>query len=73
MASVASRPDMFWQLDAEQKSRVGEARFDVLVTNAGIAIAKSMERYTEHINERFALDVKGGFFHIAVRDPSTPE
>lgn len=63
ISEVKSIRHMFEQLDAELTRRTGAAKFDVLVNNAGTAIAKPVEEYTEEdFDYQFALNVKGLFF-----------
>ena len=63
IGSVASIKEMYTKLDAELTERTGSARFDVLVNNAAIAPALSMEDTSEEIfDQMFAINVKGLFF-----------
>jgi 3-oxoacyl-[acyl-carrier protein] reductase len=63
ISEVTSIKAMYEQLDAELTQRTGAARFDVLVNNAGTAIAKSIEEWTEEeFDYQFNLNVKGMFF-----------
>lgn len=61
--NVASIRAMFDKLDAELTARYGEAKFDVLVNNAGTAISKPIEEWTEEeFDYQYGLNVKGLFF-----------
>jgi len=63
VAEVASIQSMYSNLDAELSQRIGTERFDVLVNNAGTAIAKPIEEWTEaEFDYQFDLNVKGLFF-----------
>ncbi len=63
MSEVASIKAMYETLDAELTKRTGEAKFDVLINNAGTAIGKPMEEWTEEeFDYQFNLNVKGLFF-----------
>lgn len=63
VADVASIQSMYSNLDAELSQRIGTERFDVLVNNAGTAIAKPIEEWTEaEFDYQFDLNVKGLFF-----------
>lgn len=63
MSEVASIKAMYETLDIELIKRTGEAKFDVLVNNAGTAIGKPMEEWTEEeFDYQFDLNVKGLFF-----------
>lgn len=63
VSDVASIKSVYTTLDAELSQRTGAARFDVLVNNAGTAIAKPIEEWTEaEFDYQFDLNVKGLFF-----------
>lgn len=63
VSEVASIKTMYDQLDAELTQRTGAAKFDVLVNNAGTAIGKPIEQWTEaEFDHQFNLNVKGLFF-----------
>lgn len=63
VGSVASIRALYTQLDTELKKRTGEARFDVLVNNAGIVVNKPTEAFTEaDFDRQFDVNVKGVFF-----------
>lgn len=63
ISEVASIKAMYEQLDGELTQRTGTAKFDVLVNNAGTAIAKPIEEWTEEeFDYQFNLNVKGLFF-----------
>lgn len=63
ISDVASIKAMYETLDAELTKRTGEAKFDVLVNNAGTAIGKPIEEWTEEeFDYQFDLNVKGLFF-----------
>lgn len=63
ISEVASIKAMYETLDAELTKRTGEAKFDVLVNNAGTAIGKPIEEWTEEeFDYQFDLNVKGLFF-----------
>lgn len=70
MASVTSIRAMYQQLDSELAARTGEAKFDVLVNNAGTAIGKPIEQFTEEdFDRQFAVNVKGVFFTTQMAIP----
>jgi NAD(P)-dependent dehydrogenase (short-subunit alcohol dehydrogenase family) len=70
MASVASIRSLYQQLDTELAARTGEAKFDVLVNNAGIALGKPIEQFTEaDFDAQFAVNVKGVFFTTQMAIP----
>ncbi len=63
VSEVASIRAMYSTLDTELSQRTGVAKFDVLVNNAGTAIAKPIEHWTEaEFDYQFNLNVKGLFF-----------
>lgn len=63
VSEVASIKAMYEQLDGELTQRTGTTKFDVLVNNAGTAIAKPIEEWTEEeFDDQFNLNVKGLFF-----------
>lgn len=63
VAEVESIEAMYAALDRELVERTGEAKFNVLVNNAGTAIAKPLEEWTEaEFDRQFDLNVKGLFF-----------
>jgi NAD(P)-dependent dehydrogenase (short-subunit alcohol dehydrogenase family) len=63
MADVASLRAMFDTLDRELLARTGEAKFDVLVNNAGTGIAKPLAHFTEaDFDRQFGVNVKGLLF-----------
>lgn len=63
MSDVASIRAMFEDLDAGLVRLTGAPKFDVLVNNAGTAIAKPFGEFTEaDFDAQFALNVKGPFF-----------
>jgi NAD(P)-dependent dehydrogenase (short-subunit alcohol dehydrogenase family) len=63
ISQVSSINAMFEKLDAELAKLTGEAKFDVLINNAGTAIAKPIGEWTEEeFNQQFDLNVKGLFF-----------
>lgn len=63
VSEVASIKAMYTTLDTELIERIGTAKFDVLVNNAGTAIAKPIEHWTEaEFDYQFNLNVKGLFF-----------
>ncbi len=63
VADVASIKSMYMLLDAELSQRTGVTKFDVLVNNAGTAIPKPIEEWTEaEFDYQFDLNVKGLFF-----------
>ncbi|MCC5639164.1 SDR family oxidoreductase [Nostoc sp. CHAB 5844] len=63
VSQVSSINAMFEKLDAELVSLTGESKFDVLVNNAGTAIAKPFGDWTEEdFDRQFDLNVKGLFF-----------
>lgn len=63
ISAVASIRAMYETLDAELTKRTGAAKFDVLVNNAGTAIGKPIEEWTEEeFDYQFDLNVKGLFF-----------
>ena len=63
VSEVASIKAMYETLDAHLLQRNGIAKFDVLVNNAGTAIAKPIEEWTEaEFDRQFNLNVKGLFF-----------
>jgi NAD(P)-dependent dehydrogenase (short-subunit alcohol dehydrogenase family) len=63
VSDVESIKAMYTALDAELIQRTGVAKFDVLVNNAGTAIAKPIEQWTEaEFDDQFNLNVKGLFF-----------
>jgi NAD(P)-dependent dehydrogenase (short-subunit alcohol dehydrogenase family) len=63
MAVVSEIDTLFEVLDRELESRFGEARFDVLVNNAGTAIPGPTTEYTEEQYEaQFDLNVRGVLF-----------
>lgn len=47
ISKVASIKAMYETLDAELTQRTGTAKFDVIVNNAGTAIGKPIEEWTE--------------------------
>lgn len=70
ISEVTSIKAMYEQLDAELTQRTGTARFDVLVNNAGTAIAKPIEEWTEEeFDYQFDLNVKGAFFMMQMAMP----
>lgn len=70
ISEVTSIKAMYEQLDAELTQRTGTARFDVLVNNAGTAIAKPIEEWTEdEFDYQFDLNVKGAFFIMQMAMP----
>lgn len=70
VSQVTSIKAMYEQLDAELTQRTGTARFDVLVNNAGTAIAKPIEEWTEEeFDYQFNLNVKGLFFMTQMAMP----
>jgi NAD(P)-dependent dehydrogenase (short-subunit alcohol dehydrogenase family) len=63
VSQVSSINTMFEKLDAELASLTGDTKFDVLVNNAGTAIAKPIGDWTEaEFDQQFDLNVKGLFF-----------
>ncbi|MFB2898270.1 SDR family oxidoreductase [Aerosakkonemataceae cyanobacterium BLCC-F50] len=63
ISKVSSIASMFEKIDAELETLTGEAKFDVLVNNAGTAIAKPIGEWTEEdFDYQFDLNVKGLFF-----------
>lgn len=63
VSEVASIKAMYATLDAELLQRTGTTEFDVLVNNAGTAIAKPIEHWTEaEFDYQFNLSVRGLFF-----------
>lgn len=63
LSSVSEIRSLYEAFDAEVGRRTGEARFDVLVNNAGTAVVKPMLEFTEEdFIAQFALNVKGLFF-----------
>ncbi|KJH69677.1 SDR family oxidoreductase [Aliterella atlantica] len=63
ISEVASIKAMYETLDAELTKRTGAAKFDVLVNNAGTAIGKPIEEWSEEeFDYQFDLNVKGLFF-----------
>nr|MBA3923326.1 SDR family NAD(P)-dependent oxidoreductase [Nostocaceae cyanobacterium] len=63
VSEVASIKSMYATLDTELNQRTGVTKFDVLVNNAGTAIAKPIEEWTEEeFDYQFNLNVKGMFF-----------
>jgi 3-oxoacyl-[acyl-carrier protein] reductase len=63
VAQVSSIHTMFEQLDTELMRLTGDAKFDVLVNNAGTAIAKPIGDWTEaEFDGQFDLNFKGLFF-----------
>ena len=74
MASVPSIRAMYQAFDAELTNRAGEAKFDVLVNNAGTAINGAIADYTEEqFDAQFALNVKGLFFASQLAIPRLRE
>lgn len=70
ISQVPSIKAMYEQLDAQLTQRTGTARFDVLVNNAGTAIAKPIEEWTEaEFDYQFNLNVKGMFFMTQMAMP----
>ncbi len=70
VSEVTSIKAMYEQLDAQLTQRTGTARFDVLVNNAGTAIAKPIEEWTqEEFDYQFNLNVKGVFFMTQMAMP----
>lgn len=70
VSQVTSIKAMYEQLDAQLTQRTGTARFDVLVNNAGTAIAKPIEEWTEEeFDYQFDLNVKGTFFMTQMAIP----
>lgn len=70
VSQVTSIKAMYEQLDAQLTQRTGTARFDVLVNNAGTAIAKPIEEWTEEeFDYQFNLNVKGMFFMTQMAMP----
>lgn len=70
VSQVTSIKAMYEQLDAQLTQRTGTARFDVLVNNAGTAIAKPIEEWTqEEFDYQFDLNVKGMFFMTQMAMP----
>jgi 3-oxoacyl-[acyl-carrier protein] reductase len=63
LSSVAEIGRLYTNLDAELIARTGQARFEILVNNAGMQERASIEDTTESILDRhFAVNVKGPFF-----------
>lgn len=63
ISKVSSIASMFEEIDAKLESLTGEAKFDVLVNNAGTAIGKPVGEWTEEdFDYQFDLNVKGLFF-----------
>jgi 3-oxoacyl-[acyl-carrier protein] reductase len=63
VSDVESIKAMYTALDAELTQRTGVAKFDVLVNNAGTAIARPTAHWTEaEFDYQFNLNVKGLFF-----------
>lgn len=70
VSQLTSIKAMYEQLDAQLTQRTGTARFDVLVNNAGTAIAKPIEEWTEEeFDYQFDLNVKGTFFMTQMAIP----
>jgi NAD(P)-dependent dehydrogenase (short-subunit alcohol dehydrogenase family) len=60
---VSSINTMFEKLDVKLGRLTGDAKFDVLVNNAGTAMAKPIGDWTEtEFDQQFNLNVKGLFF-----------
>ncbi|MCX4241852.1 SDR family oxidoreductase [Paraliomyxa miuraensis] len=63
LSSISGIDSFYATLDRELETRTGEARFDTLVSNAGIVTMGKMADTTEEDFDRmFALNVKGSFF-----------
>ncbi|MBW4471702.1 MAG: SDR family oxidoreductase [Stenomitos rutilans HA7619-LM2] len=63
VSQVSSIHAMFERLDIELVNLTGESKLDVLVNNAGTAIAKPIGDWTEEeFDQQFDLNVKGLFF-----------
>lgn len=70
VSQLTSIKAMYEQLDAQLTQRTATARFDVLVNNAGTAIAKPIEEWTEEeFDYQFDLNVKGTFFMTQMAIP----
>ncbi|MBD2465691.1 SDR family oxidoreductase [Oscillatoria sp. FACHB-1407] len=63
ISKTSSIASMFEEIDVQLETITGECKFDVLVNNAGTAIAKPVNDWTEEdFDYQFALNVKGLFF-----------
>jgi 3-oxoacyl-[acyl-carrier protein] reductase len=65
IAEVASITALYTSFDAELKKRTGEAKFDILVNNAAIGEAGTIESTSvELFDQLFAVNARGPFFMI---------
>ncbi len=63
VSKVSGIQSMFEQIDAELTKLTGDSKFDILINNAGTALAKPMEYCNEEeFDYQFDLHVKGLFF-----------